>query len=80
MIALVRIGCEPFDQAVDFVDQALTSSVKRGRIKRRIAINAIKAVLGEDCAERSRDRDAAFRVDLIGECGHKLVHLPLLGT
>jgi hypothetical protein len=48
MIALVRIGRQILDKAVDLVDQPLASCVERRRIERRIAINAVKAVLGED--------------------------------
>ena len=77
LVALVRIGRQTFDKAVDLVDQPLAACVERRRIERRIAINAVKAVLGEDCAERCRNRHSAFRVDLICECRDKLVHLPL---
>src|SRR5262245_40356326 len=80
VVALVRIGRQTFDKAVDFVHQPLAASVERRRIERRIAINAVKAILSEDAAERCRDRDSAFCVDLIGESRNKLVHLPLLGT
>src|SRR5262249_946915 len=80
VVTLVRVRSEPFDQPVDLVDQPLAAGVERGRIKRRIAINAVKTVLGEDCAEGSRNGDAALGVDLICKCRHKLVHLPLMGT
>src|SRR6476619_1395281 len=77
LVALVRIGRQTFDKAVDLVDQPLASCVERRRIERRVAINAVKAVLGEDCAERCRNGDSALRVDFIGESRDKLVHLPL---
>ena len=48
-----------------------------GAIERRITVDAVEAVLGEDCAERSGDRNATLGVDLVGECRDKLVHLPL---
>jgi hypothetical protein len=48
MIALVRIGWNFLDKAVDLVDQPLASRIERRRIERRVAINAVKAVLGED--------------------------------
>ena len=80
LILLVGIRSEVFDQGVDLVDQPLAAGVERGGIQRRIAIDAVEPVFGQDCAERSRDRDAAFGVDLIGECRHKLVHLPLMRT
>ena len=78
LIALIGIRREVFDQIIDLVDQTLAAGVERGRIKRRIAVDAVEPVFGQDCAERSGDRDAAFGVDLVGECRHKLVHLPLM--
>src|SRR3990170_5594752 len=60
LIFLIRIRCEILDQRVDLVDQSLAAGVERRRIERRIAVDAVEAVLGEDCAERSRDRNAAF--------------------
>src|SRR3990170_4611536 len=77
LIFLVGIRCEVLDEGVDLVDQALAAGVERRRIEGGIAVDAVEAVFGQDCAERSRDRNAAFGVDLIGECRHKLVHLPL---
>jgi hypothetical protein len=51
---------------IDLVDEALTAGVERRRIERRIAVDAVEAVLGEDGAERSGNRDATFGVDLVG--------------
>jgi hypothetical protein len=48
MVALIRIGWNFLDKAVDLVDQPLASCIECRRIERRIAINAVKAVLGED--------------------------------
>src|SRR5512147_1666872 len=55
LISLIGIGREVLDKVIDFVDEALTARVERWRIERRIAINAVKAVFGEDSAEGSWD-------------------------
>jgi hypothetical protein len=80
VVALVGIGRQILDKAVDLVDQPLAACIERRCIERWIAINALKAVFGEDCAKGGWDRNAALGVDLIGECRDKLVHLPLMGT
>src|SRR5262245_41954405 len=77
LVFLVGIRGEVLDERVDLVDQALAAGVERRRIEGGVAVGAVETVLGEDCAEGSRDRTAAFGVDPIGECRHKLVHLPL---
>ena len=77
LVLLVGVRGEVLDERVDLVDQALAAGVERRRIERGVAVDAVEAVLGEDCAEGIRDRNAAFGVDPIGECLHKLVHLPL---
>src|SRR5688572_4541929 len=55
LITLVGVWREVLDKAVDLVNQTLASRVERGRIERWIAIDAFKAVFGEDGAERCRD-------------------------
>ena len=62
MVALVGIRRQVLDERVDLDDQALAAGVERGRIERGIAVDAVEAVFGEDCAERGRDGDAAFGV------------------
>src|SRR5262245_43581091 len=77
LVLLVGIRGEVLDKRVDLVDQALAAGVERRRIEGGVAVDAVETVLGEDCAEGNGDRNAAFGVDPIGECRHKLVHLPL---
>src|SRR5262245_41505425 len=77
LIFFVRVRGKALDEGVDLVDQTFAAGVERRRIEGGVAVDAIEAVLGEDCAEGSRDRNAAFGVDPIGESRHKLVHLPL---
>jgi hypothetical protein len=78
LVLLVRIRCKVLDEGVDLVDQPLAACIERRGVERRIAVDAVEGVFGEDSTKRSRDRNAAFGIDLIGECGDKLVHLPLM--
>src|SRR6187402_741113 len=55
LVLLVRVRREVLDQCVDLVDEPLASGIERWRIERRIAIDAVETVFGENCAERSRD-------------------------
>ena len=77
LVLLVGIRSEVFDQRMNLVDKTLAAGVECGRVERRITVDAVEAVFGEDSAERSRDRNAAFGVDLVGKGRDKLVHLPL---
>jgi hypothetical protein len=76
VIAFVGKRLDPVKQRVDLVDQLLAAGVQRGVVERRITVDSVEPVLGEHGAERCRNGNPSLGVDLVGECGHKLVHLP----
>ena len=80
MVALVRIGAEIVEQAMDGLDQTAASGIERLLVQRRVAEHALARFLGEDVAEGRGDGHAALGIDPVGVCGHEMVHRPLNAT
>ncbi len=78
LIPFVRIRRQRRQKRIDLVPKHVAACVQSRRVERRMDVEPLESIPGQDGPEGCGDRHTTLRIQLVRKIGHEAVHWPQL--